>query len=141
MDKLLEASVGQRKLSMILLGVFSAIAVLLASLGIYGVMSYSVAQRSRELGIRMALGAARGRVLRLVIGQGMVLAGIGIVIGLAGAFALTRLLASQLYSITPTDPATFAGVSFLLAGIALVATLVPALRATRVDPVVALREE
>jgi putative ABC transport system permease protein len=115
--------------------------MLLASIGIYGVLAYSVTQRSRELGIRMALGAARGRVLRLVIGQGMVLAVIGIAIGLVGAFALTRLLAAQLYSITPTDLGTFVGVSFLLATIALVATLVPALRATRVDPVVALREE
>jgi putative ABC transport system permease protein len=141
MDDLLETSLGQRRLSMILLGAFSAIALVLASIGIYGVLAYSVTQRSRELGIRMALGAARGRVLRLVIGQGMVLAGIGIVIGLAGAFALTRLLTNQLYSITPTDPATFVGVSLLLAAIALVATLVPALRATRVDPVVALREE
>jgi putative ABC transport system permease protein len=141
MDDLLESSLGQRRLSMILLGAFSAIAMLLASIGIYGVLAYSVTQRSRELGIRMALGAARGRVLRLVIGQGMVLAGIGIVLGLGGAFALTRLLTNQLYSITPTDPATFVGVSLLLAAIALVATLVPALRATRVDPVVALREE
>jgi len=141
MDDLLESSLGQRRLSMILLGAFSAIALLLASLGIYGVLAYSVTQRSRELGIRMALGAARGRVLRLVIGQGMALAVIGIAIGLAGALALTRLLASQLYSITPTDPGTFAAVAFLLAAIAFVATLVPALRATRVDPVVALREE
>ena len=141
MDDLLEISLGQRRLSMILLGAFSAIAMLLASIGIYGVLAYSVTQRSRELGIRMALGAARGRVLRLVIGQGMVLAVIGIAIGLVGALALTRLLAAQLYSITPTDPATFVGVSFLLATIALVATLLPALRATRVDPVVALREE
>jgi putative ABC transport system permease protein len=141
MDDLLESSLGQRRLSMILLGAFSAIALVLASIGIYGVLAYSVTQRSRELGIRMALGAARGRVLRLVIGQGMALAVIGIAIGLVGAFALTRLLASQLYSITPTDPATFVGVGFLLAAIALLATLLPALRATRVDPVVALREE
>ena len=141
MDELLESSLGQRRLSMILLGAFSAIALLLASIGIYGVLAYSVTQRSRELGIRMALGAARGRVLRLVIGQGMALAVVGIAIGLGGAFALTRLLASQLYSITPTDPTTFVGVSVLLASIALAATLIPALRATRVDPVIALREE
>ena len=141
MDDLLEISLGQRRLSMILLGAFSAIALVLASIGIYGVLAYSVTQRSRELGIRMALGAARSRVLRLVIGQGMVLVIIGIGIGLVGAFALTRLLANQLYSITPTDPATFVGVGFLLAAIAFLATLVPALRATRVDPVVALREE
>ena len=141
MDQMLESSLGQRRLSMILLGAFSAIALLLASIGIYGVLAYSVTQRSRELGIRMALGAARGRVLRLVIGQGMALAVVGIGIGLVGAFALTRLLGAQLYSVKPTDPATFAGVSLLLAAIAFVATLVPALRATRVDPVVALREE
>jgi ABC-type antimicrobial peptide transport system permease subunit len=141
MDDLLESSLGQRRLSMILLGAFSVIALLLASIGIYGVLAYMVTQRSRELGIRMALGAARGRVLRLVISQGMSLVLAGIAIGLVGAFALTRLLASQLYSIRPNDPATFAGVSFLLAAIALLATLIPALRATRVDPVVALREE
>jgi putative ABC transport system permease protein len=141
MDELLESSLGQRRLSMILLGAFSAIALLLASIGIYGVLAYNVTQRSRELGIRMALGAPRGRVLGLVIGQGMTLVLLGIAFGLVGAFALTRLLASQLYSITPTDPATFVGVSVLLATIALAATLLPALRATRVDPVVALREE
>ena len=89
----------------------------------------------------LALGAARGRVLRLVIGQGMALAAVGIVIGLTGAFALTRLLSAQLYSVTPTDPATFVLVALVLAAIALAATLVPALRATKVDPVVALREE
>ena len=141
MNDMLETSLGQRRLSMILLGAFSAIALLLASLGIYGVLAYSVTQRSRELGIRMALGAARARVLRLVVGQGMALAALGIVIGLVGALLLTRLLSSQLYSITATDPTTFVGVSGLLGAIALVATLVPALRATRVDPVVALREE
>jgi ABC-type antimicrobial peptide transport system permease subunit len=141
MDKLVESSVGQRKLSMILLGVFSTIAMLLASIGIYGVMSYSVTQRSRELGIRMALGAARGRVLALVVGQGMALAGAGVAIGLVAAFALTRLLTSQLFGVGATDPTTFALVSALLVAIALLATLLPAMRATRVDPVVALRDE
>ena len=104
-------------------------------------MSYAVTQRSRELGIRMALGAARGRVLTLIIGQGMALAGAGVVLGLAGAFGLTRLLGTQLYSVKATDPQTFLGVAALLAGISLLAVLVPALRATRVDPAVALREE
>jgi putative ABC transport system permease protein len=141
MEKLVDASVGQRKLSMILLGVFSGIAVLLASIGIYGVMSYSVTQRTRELGIRMALGAARSRVLALVVGQGMVLAGAGVAIGLLAATALTRFLSNQLYGVGATDPMTFTLVSVLLIGIALLATLVPAMRATRVDPVVALRDE
>ena len=141
MDKLVESSVGQRKLSMMLLGVFSAIAMVLASIGIYGVMSYSVTQRTRELGIRMALGAVRSRVLLLVVRQGMALAGTGIVIGLLGAFGLTRLLTNQLFAVRATDPSTFALFSALLVAIALIATLVPALRATRVDPVVALRDE
>jgi len=141
MEQLVDASVGQRKLAMILLGVFSAIALLLASIGIYGVMSYSVAQRTRELGIRMALGAARRSVLQLVVGQGMALAGAGVVIGLVAAFALTRLLTTQLYGVSATDPLTFVIVSALLVGVALLATLLPAMRATRVDPVVALRDE
>jgi putative ABC transport system permease protein len=141
MEELVDNSVGQRKLSMILLGVFSGIALLLASIGIYGVMSYSVAQRSRELGIRMALGAERGRVLRLVVGQGMGLAVLGVMIGLVAAFALTRFLASQLYQVGATDPMTFGTVAGLLVGVALLASLLPAMRATRVDPVVALRDE
>jgi putative ABC transport system permease protein len=141
METLITQSMGQRKLSMILIGVFSGIALLLASIGIYGVMSYAVTQRTRELGIRMALGAARGRVLALVVSQGMALAMTGVVLGLAGAYGVTRFLASQLYSVKPTDPATFALVTAALAGTALAATLVPALRATRVDPVVALRDE
>ena len=141
MEALVDASVGQRKLSMVLLAVFSAIAMVLASIGIYGVMSYSVAQRTRELGIRMALGAARSRVLALVVGQGMTLAAVGVVIGLVAAFTLTRFLSSQLFGVGATDPGTFGLVSVILAGIALLATLVPALRATRVDPVVALRDE
>ena len=141
MDELVESSVGQRKLSMILLGVFSGIALLLASIGIYGVMSYSVAQRTRELGIRMALGAARPRVLALVVGQGMFLAGLGVSIGLLAAVGLTRFLASQLYGVTPRDVPTFTLVAVVLTSVALLATLVPAMRATRVDPVVALRDE
>ena len=141
MEKLVDNSVGQRKLSMILLGLFSGIALLLASIGIYGVMSYSVAQRSRELGIRMALGAERGRVLRLVVGQGMGLAALGVIIGLVAAFALTRFLSSQLYGVGATDPVTFGTVAGLLVGVALLASLLPAMRATRVDPVVALRDE
>ena len=141
MDKLVESSVGQRKLSMMLLGLFSLIAVVLASIGIYGVMSYSVTQRSRELGIRMALGAARSRVLGLVVGQGMTLAAVGIVIGLVAAFALTRFLSNLLFSVGATDPGTFLLVSAVLVAVALLATLIPALRATRVDPVVALRDE
>src|SRR5207244_1777384 len=108
---------------------------------IYGVMSYSVAQRSHELGVRMALGADRSRVLGLVVRQGMSLAISGVVIGLFGAFALTRLITSQLYAVNATDPMQCVLVSLLLAGIAAIATLIPALRATRVDPVVALRVE
>jgi putative ABC transport system permease protein len=141
MTELVDSSVGQRKLSMVLLGVFSGIALLLASIGIYGVMSYSVAQRTRELGIRMALGAARPRVLALVVGQGMALAGAGVAIGLIAAFAVTRFLSSQLFGVGATDPSTFASVSVLLVGVALLASLLPAMRATRVDPVVALRDE
>ena len=141
MDELIAQSVGQRRLSMLLLSLFSGIALVLASVGIYGLMSYSVAQRSRELGVRIALGAARSDVLRLVLRQGMSLALMGIVIGVGAAFALTRLIESQLYGVRATDPATFVGVAALLAVTALAANLVPALRATRVDPAVVLREE
>jgi predicted permease len=141
LDDLISASMGQRRLSMVLLGTFSGIALLLASIGIYGVMSYSVAQRTRELGVRMALGARQSDVLRLVLRQGMTLVLVGVGIGVLSALALTRVIASQLYSVRPTDPGTFTAVAVLLVGIALVAILFPAWRATRVDPVVALREE
>ena len=141
MEELLSRSVGQRRLSMMLLSLFSGIALVLASVGIYGVMSYSVTQRSRELGVRIALGADRSDVLRLVLRQGMRLAALGIGIGLAAALALTRLIESQLYGVTATDPGTFAGVAAVLAGTALLANLIPAIRATRLDPAVVLREE
>jgi putative ABC transport system permease protein len=141
MERMVENSLGQRRLSTVLLGVFAGLALLLASIGIYGVMSYTVAQRARELGVRIALGAPVESVLRLVLRQGMTLAMFGVAIGLAGAFALTRVMASQLFSVKPNDPQTFVVVTVVLGGVAFAATLVPALRATRVDPIIALREE
>jgi putative ABC transport system permease protein len=141
MEDLLSRSVGQRRLSMMLLSLFSGIALVLASIGIYGVMSYSVTQRSRELGVRIALGADRSDVLRLVLRQGMGLALAGIGIGLAAALGLTRLIESQLYGVAATDPTTFAVVAAVLAATALLANLIPAIRAMRMDPAVVLREE
>ena len=141
LDDLVSSSMGQRRLSMTLLGVFAGIALLLASVGIYGVMAYSVVQRTREMGLRMALGAKQSDVLALVLRQGMSLVLAGVAIGVVCALAITRVMASQLYSVRPTDPVTFISVALLLATIALVATLLPAWRATLVDPTVALREE
>jgi len=141
MDQRLSQSFAGRRFYMILLGIFSALALVLSLVGIYGVMSYSVAQRTREIGVRMALGAERRHVVSLVLGRGLVLTLIGTVAGLAGAFALTRFLASLLYDVHPTDVATFVVVSLLLAAIATLACYVPARRATKVDPLVALRYE
>jgi putative ABC transport system permease protein len=124
-----------------LLGVFSGLALLIAALGIYGVMAYSVSQRTREIGIRMALGAVRADVQRLVVGQATKLTLAGLVLGLGASFGLTRFMASQLFGIRPDDPPTFAGVTFVLALSAVLAAWIPAARAVRVDPVVALRHE
>ena len=139
-DRLFSSIAGPRFYA-VLLGVFAAIALVLASVGIYGVLAYSVSQRTREIGIRMALGAERRNVLRLILSQGMVLTAIGIVAGLAGAFAVTRYLESMLFGLTALDPTTFVGVTALLILTAATACYVPARRATKVDPIVALRYE
>ena len=141
MEAMMDEALGQRKLSMYLLGTFAGLALLLSAIGIYGVMSFDVTRRSQEIGVRMALGAARSSVLSLVMKQGVGLALVGVVIGLAGAFALTRVLEAQLFGVTPTDPATFALVAAVLTLVATMATLIPALRAIRLDPVRALRCE
>jgi putative ABC transport system permease protein len=138
---LVDDSVSQPRFSMFLLGSFGVLAVLLASIGMYGVISYSVMQRTQEIGIRMALGAERRNVFGMVLVQGARLAGLGILIGLVAALGVTRTMASFLYGVRSTDPLTFAAVSLLLVGIALLACYLPARRATRVDPMVALRHE
>ena len=124
-----------------LLGTFAALAFVLAAVGIYGIVSYSVAQRTREIGIRMALGAKQSDVLRLVLVEGLRLTMLGVVLGIAGALASTRVLTNLLFEVKPTDPMTFIGLSFLVAVVALLASYIPARRATKVDPLVALRYE
>jgi predicted permease len=141
MDQIVSASIADRRFSMLLLGIFAGLAVLLAVVGIYGVVSYTVAQRTREIGIRMALGAGQADVLKVVVAQGMLPVLAGVAIGLAASFGLTRLMAGMLFGVSAGDPATLTGVALVLAGVALAATLVPARRATRVAPVVALRYE
>jgi putative ABC transport system permease protein len=141
MDELIRDSISTRRFALTILILFAALALLLAVSGIYGVISYSVTQRTQEIGIRMALGAKATDVLRLVLGQFMRLTVAGIALGLIGAYALTRLMASLLFGVTPTDITTFVLVSLTLTLVALVACLIPARRATRVDPLVALRYE
>ena len=131
----------QKKFTMLLLSIFAGIALVLAAVGLYGVISYSVAQRTRELGIRIALGAQRGDVLRLILRQGMTLVAAGVIFGIAASLGLTRLIASLLYGISASDPWTFAVIAALLVGVALLACYLPARRATKVDPLEALRYE
>jgi putative ABC transport system permease protein len=141
MEELAQTSLAQRRFTLQVVGMFGMLSLLLAGIGIYGVMAYSVSQRTREIGIRLALGASTGTILRWILKQGMRLALVGVVVGLLGAFALTRLLRGLLFGVAPTDPLTYLGLAVLLTVVALMACYIPARRATRVDPMVALRNE
>jgi putative ABC transport system permease protein len=140
-DELVSQSVSERRFQTLLLGLFASLALILAMVGIYGVISYSVSQRTPEIGIRMALGATRGEILGMVVGRAMVLAGIGIAIGGGGALALSQYLKTLLFEVKPGDPWIYGSIAVLLAAVALAATMIPARRATRVDPMIALRYE
>jgi putative ABC transport system permease protein len=141
MDQVISESTARQNFNMLLLTIFAGLALLLAAIGIYGLMSYTVEQRTQELGIRMALGANRGDMLKLVVRQGMLLTGVGVVVGLAASFGLNRLLANLLFGVKTTDPTTYAAVAAILVAVALLATYIPARRATKIDPLVALRYE
>jgi putative ABC transport system permease protein len=134
-------SIAQRRLTLLLVGIFASAALVLAAIGLYGVMAYSVTQRTHEIGIRMALGAQPRDVLRLIVRHGLLLTLLGLIVGLAGSLALTRFLTKQLYEVAPTDPTAFFIVSLVLVAVAFLATFIPALRATKVDPLVSLRYE
>jgi putative ABC transport system permease protein len=141
MQDVVSESVGERRLTMILLAVFAVAALVIAAVGIYGVIAYGVTQRTQEIGIRMALGAQRRDVLRMVVGQALLLALAGIALGSAGALLVTRLMAGLLFEVRPQDPMTLVAVAAVLGIVAVAASYVPGRRATRVDPVVALRAE
>jgi putative ABC transport system permease protein len=141
MESLVDASVGPRRLSMLLLAAFSGLALLIACIGLYGLMAYAVAQRTREMGVRIALGAARGHVLGLVLRQGLGLTAAGTVVGLLASLALSRVMRSQLFGVDAVDPASLAAAVALLLASAALAAAIPARRATRVDPIVALRDD
>jgi ABC-type antimicrobial peptide transport system permease subunit len=141
LEDVIATSLAPRRFIMMMLGGFAAAALLLAAIGLYGLIAYHVSLRTREIGIRMALGATRGSAITFVLRQGMGLVGVGILLGIAGSLALTRVLANMLYEIKPTDPLTFFTVSLLLVAIGLLACWLPARRAAQVDPMVALRHE
>ena len=141
MDDIVADTLAARRFSMIVLASFATLALVLSTVGIYGVVSYTVGQRTHEIGLRMALGASRVDVLRIVLSQGAKLAALGVATGLAASLALTQLMGSMLYGVTATDPLTFVGVAVILMLVALAACYIPARRAMRVDPVVALRYE
>ena len=141
MDQVMLESTAQKNFDLLLLGIFAASALLLAAVGVFGVTSFSVQQRTHEIGIRVALGAPRSSVLALVLGQGLAAAMAGVGIGIVAALALTRFLSSLLFGVKPNDPLTFGIVALVLAGIALLAAYIPARRATEVNPMVALRHE
>jgi len=141
MSEVVKAANAQPRFEMLLLGAFGGVALLLAAVGIYGVMNYAVARRTREIGIRMSLGATRAQMLRMVLAQGMKQALVGALIGLAGALMLARLMGKMLYGVRPTDPLTFCGVAIVLGAAATMAICVPARRATHIEPIVALRHE
>jgi putative ABC transport system permease protein len=141
MDQIIARSMAERRFALQLLGIFAGVALLLAAIGIYGVMAYSFSQRTHEIGIRIALGAQRVDIFRMAVGEGMQLVAIGLAIGLVGAAALSRSARTMLFDVSPADPITFGAISATLAAVAFLACYVPARRATRVDPLVALRDE
>jgi putative ABC transport system permease protein len=141
MEQIFSDSVGGQRFNTLLLSIFAGLALLMAVIGVFGVINYSVAQRTHEIGIRVALGAQRKDILRLVVGEGLILSLAGVAIGLGGAFALTRLIAEMLFGVSPTDPVTFSAVAILLASVGVLASYIPARRAMKVDPMVALRRE
>jgi putative ABC transport system permease protein len=141
MDDLVDESVAPRRFALALIGLFAGLALLVASIGIYGVISYSVTERTQEFGLRMALGAMRGDVLQMVLWRGLRMVAVGIAAGALGALAVTRVLSGYLFGVTGHDPATFAAVAGISIAVAVAACAIPALKATRVDPMVALRYE